>query len=65
VLSFISSRGFSPVGGLYPIYMYVSPFLHGHFRRLLFYQFFVRGQFFLSMDMDIVVTFESFKAMKP
>ena len=40
---FISSRGFSPVGGLYPIYMPVSPCLRGHFRRLSFYQFFVRA----------------------
>jgi len=40
---FISSRGFSPVGGLYPIYMPVPPCLRGHFRRLSFYQFFVRA----------------------
>ena len=45
----------------------MSPFLRGHFRRLSFYQFFVRAfvDIFvhLSMNKDNVVTFESFKAM--
>jgi len=58
---FISSRGFSPVGGLYPIYMPVPPCSVDIF---VVCRPCIRGHF-LSMDKGDVVTFESFKAMKP